>query len=63
MHALNAHAQVNMSARYLGFGRNVDILHYVVCANSDGYDETALTRMLVRAIAGRKYIKYNFRVK
>ena len=43
MHASNAHAQVYMSTKYLGFGRNVDILYYVVCANSDGYDETALT--------------------
>ena len=59
MHASNAHAQVYICSLDV----NVDILYYVVCANSDGYDETALTRMLARAIAGRKYIKYNFRVK
>ena len=40
------------------FGRSLRLLPYFMCANSEGYDETARMRRLARAFAGRLCDKY-----
>ena len=51
--SVNAHVQPSSGARCLIFGRNLRLLPYVMCANSEGSGETVRMRRLAWAFAGR----------
>ena len=56
----NTHAQPSSGARYLIVGQTLCLLPYFMCANSEGSGETAQTRRLTWAFAGRLCDKYMY---
>ena len=56
---LNAYSDVSSGTRSLNFGLGLHLHPYFMHASSEGSDETAHVRSLVRALASRRCNKYH----
>ena len=54
----NVHADVSRCAKFLTFGLSLYLLSYFVYPRSEGSDESAQMRRLVRAMPARRYDMY-----
>ena len=55
----SAHLDISSGARSLNFGLGLHLHSYVMHTSSEGSDETAHVRSLVRALASRRCDKYH----